>query len=656
MEHRRLGRSELMVSAVGFGTCQLRLTMQAQAMDTLLKGFELGVNLVHTAPDYGNAEELVARAVQQSGRHIMVASQGYDVPGNATGPVSHFEKLFETTCKLLGAEQLDLYGIACIDDREVHQENVWGKNGMVDFLLKKKEEGRLRGIFCTTHGAPEYVRQLVTSGVFDAVMLAYNILGYHLLTCHPPPDRHYESLPRNEKEIFPLCHEHDVGLMIMKPLGGGLLCESKAFPPHRHGKGVLKGTRAADILRSVLLHPEVSCVLPGTASVAEAEENAVAGYAPIDLDRDRQTGLTAAAAGLRRTVCSRCGACDSLCSQGLTISSLFWAGLMHQYPSAVFEQPEGIEYFRLHPQLDPICGGCPNPTCACPDGINIPQNLKELHLQMVDLMRQGLIRPPETEKGRLCGDVSFGARIVSMDIPKIMAPGKTYLCRLLIENAGERGWHASSKVHQARVMLGVFVEGERIQTIEVTQDVRKGGRWHFVFEVTAPQGVNRFRLRLHLLGEHQGFSETLGPMLLSKKIPVRGAPPEKALGRGKMGLAAGRYWEERIPLGSHLLRKAATEMFQWCTVCRTRSSSLIRLLKGRRQANPEEAMNSRLDPKLRRRLGDETVSSYPYDVAWLENNLPASFPKGEPFQVYLHVENRGSRHWHAVHPEGKWVE
>jgi glutamate-1-semialdehyde aminotransferase len=46
----------------------------------------------------------------------------------------------------------------------------------------------------------------------------------------------------------------------------------------------------------------------------------------------------------------------------------------------------------------------------------------------------------------------------------------------------------------------------------------------------------------------------------------------------------------------------------------------------------------------------------PYDVAWLEHNLPTSYRKGEHYQAYLRVENRGSRHWHAHHPEGRWVE
>jgi glutamate-1-semialdehyde 2,1-aminomutase len=45
-----------------------------------------------------------------------------------------------------------------------------------------------------------------------------------------------------------------------------------------------------------------------------------------------------------------------------------------------------------------------------------------------------------------------------------------------------------------------------------------------------------------------------------------------------------------------------------------------------------------------------------YDVAWLEHNLPTSFRKGERCQVYLRVENRGSRHWHASDARGQWVE
>jgi glutamate-1-semialdehyde aminotransferase len=46
----------------------------------------------------------------------------------------------------------------------------------------------------------------------------------------------------------------------------------------------------------------------------------------------------------------------------------------------------------------------------------------------------------------------------------------------------------------------------------------------------------------------------------------------------------------------------------------------------------------------------------PYAVGWLEHNLPSAWRRGEPYHVYLRVENRGSRRWHASHAGGQWVE
>ena len=271
--------------------------------------------------------------------------------------------------------------------------------------------------FQPTHGSPEYIRALIARDVIDAVMIPYNILGYHLLSYPPPLDRPLESLPRNQQEIFPLCQEHDVGVMIMKPLGGGLLCTSKAFPPRHNAHGALRGMTAADILRSVLVHPAVACVLPGTASVEEAEQNASSGYAPIAVNAATEAQLAGVITDLKATVCSRCGECDALCSQGLAVSSVFWAGLFHLHPSGVLEQPDNIEYFRQHPSLESICSTCPDVTCVCPAGIDIPRSLGAMHVQMVGLMRDGLIAAPPSSPGAICGDAGFGARIVSRDIP-----------------------------------------------------------------------------------------------------------------------------------------------------------------------------------------------------------------------------------------------
>lgn len=111
MLYNRIGKTELRISAVGFGTCQLRLVPERQAIDTLKRGFDLGVNWVHTAPDYEGADDLIARAIAESGHEVMTFSQGY-------GNMALFEYLFESTCRKFHKTCLEMFGIACIEDRE----------------------------------------------------------------------------------------------------------------------------------------------------------------------------------------------------------------------------------------------------------------------------------------------------------------------------------------------------------------------------------------------------------------------------------------------------------------------------------------------------------------------------------------------------------
>ena len=80
MQYRRLGRTNLRASVIGFGTCQLRRVPKQQAIDTLRRGFELGVNIVHVAPDYEGADDLVAQALRETSKDVIICSQGYGPP------------------------------------------------------------------------------------------------------------------------------------------------------------------------------------------------------------------------------------------------------------------------------------------------------------------------------------------------------------------------------------------------------------------------------------------------------------------------------------------------------------------------------------------------------------------------------------------------
>lgn len=471
MEYRRLGRTGLRVSAVAFGTCQLRLVPEREALATLRRGFELGVNLVHTAPDYEGASELVARAVRESGRDVIVANQGYGSP-------AQLERQFETTCTLLDTDRLPLFGIACVDDRERLGENVFGPGGMVEVLERRKAEGRLGGLFCTTHGDPTYIERLLRRDVFDALMLAWNPLGFHLLSWHPHEPIVQEELPRN-REMFALAAARDVGVMVMKPLAGGLLVPGKAFPSRPADAGPPLSAR--EVLHAILREPGVSTVVPGTASVAEAEENARAGHGSTAGAAEPADAVAARVDALRTTLCSRCGYCDDLCSKDLAPSWLFRAAYLQLYPSETFEAVPEQEYFHLHPHESAACASCERVTCRCPAGLDIPGSLVALHRELVALHDEGILQRAHGERPE-----SARVRIVRREVPANLAPDAVGTCRLYVENGETCTWLPAGAPGAARLELRARRRLRPLGVAHLRDAVLPGGRGHFALEFTPP--------------------------------------------------------------------------------------------------------------------------------------------------------------------------
>jgi predicted aldo/keto reductase-like oxidoreductase len=495
MEYRAVPRTGLRLSAVGFGTCQLRLVPEQQAIDTLKRGFELGVNVVHTAPDYEGAEDLVAQAIAESGREVVVLTQGY-------GDAAHFAWLFGEACRRQRSTRLPMYGIACIDDRELLGENVWGPGGQVEFLLERKREGRLGGVFCTTHGAPEYVARLIVSGAFDAIMLAYNPLGFHLLSYNPSGERPVEDLARNRAEIFDLAARHRVALLVMKPLAGGLLADGRAFPARGPFMDVAR-PKAGEVLRSILAeHPAVTCVVPGTSSPDEAEENARAGFEQRRTDGGR-AHVERMAGALATDLCSRCGACDTLCSQHLRVSWMFRDAYINAFPSETFETVDSLQYFHLHPREVASCRTCRDVTCACPAGIDIPASLGAVHDFMLEERARG--RLPLTPDALASENPrgTLGARLVRAEVGD--AGGGRLVGRFWLENGGPDAWPgAPFRTAVERVHLRVL-EGERdLGGAPLRHDVPPGTRTHVAVELASSTGE---ALRLRLGTGEEGAAE-----------------------------------------------------------------------------------------------------------------------------------------------------
>jgi predicted aldo/keto reductase-like oxidoreductase len=492
MQRREVGATGVRLSVVGFGTAQLQMLPERQAIAAMRRAFELGVDWVHTAPDYGCVEPWIARAVRESGRDVTVATQ-------SPAYLNLLEPFFDNARRIFGRDTLDLYGVNCIEDIEYIGENVWGRSGMIDVLQRKKRDGTIRALFCTTHGPIEYMERLVTCGVFDAVMVAYNPLEFHLLSYHAARyGRRFENLRDVRARLFPLAAARGVSVLVMKPLAAGLLTRGRAFPPASWPPGH-RSLAAADLLRHALAHPGVCAVVPGIASVEEAEEDALAGHEPLTLHESRIAAIEAAAGEMRLSLCSRCGECEPTCSRGLPIASMLRDAYIWSYGNETFMADDRENYVALHPADALACVDCEQQTCRCPQGLTIPRALAEAHETVRSLRTAGRHPGPLTGLAAPSPVAVHQALVLSQEIA--VRQGTPAVARFLVENQGAEMWTAFSHIPDPAlaVAVGVSVDGILTTRIPIRQNISPGQRSPVVLEFEAPEAPGSHRLDFHFM-------------------------------------------------------------------------------------------------------------------------------------------------------------
>ena len=198
----------------------------------------------------------------------------------------------------------------------------------------------------------------------------------------------------------------------------------KAFPPHTRFSSESETLKADEILRALLMDPDITCVVPGTASPEEAEENARAGHGLGPLPANRLASLERSTAEMLSTLCSRCGYCDSLCSRNLPVSWLFRDAYISTSRSETFETLDALQYFHLHPRETAAYSSCDNVTCRCPDNIDIPKSLVRIHKQMLALREEGLLPGTPAEIQEQVPRGAWQAKIISREIPSVLGAGQ----------------------------------------------------------------------------------------------------------------------------------------------------------------------------------------------------------------------------------------
>ncbi|MDP9053006.1 MAG: aldo/keto reductase [Acidobacteriota bacterium] len=304
MKTRRLGRTELEISQIGYGAWGIGGSMWIGATDkeslaALRRAIDLGVNFIDTALVYGNghSEELVGKVVRETPHKVWVASK--IPPKNRLWPApagvgideafprDYILRSTETSLKNLGLETIDLQQLHIWNPEWTDREE-W-RRAFED--LKTQGKVRAFGVSLSNHD-PDSALGIIDTGLIDAVQVIYNI---------------FDQTP--ERNLFPACLKHNVGVLARVPLDEGALTgrihEASVFPEGDFRNDYFRGDRKKQVARRVdamvndlhlegpghlagiairfcLSHPAVTSVIPGMRSIASVEGNVMAsGQGPL---------------------------------------------------------------------------------------------------------------------------------------------------------------------------------------------------------------------------------------------------------------------------------------------------------------------------------------------------------------------------------------
>ena len=293
MQYRLLGKTNLKISAIGFGAWAIGGNMWGPQNDSdsiaaINKAIDLGVNFIDTAAAYGNghSEQIIGKVLKTRSENVYIATK---IPPLMwpPPPTTHAKDAFPKESIIKYVDQsLKNLGLECIDLIQLHswRENWTNDTDWHETLLDLKKLGKIKFIGVSVHDNMEdEALGLIETGRIDTIQVVYNALS---------------QTPKIN--LFPKALKHSIGIIARVPLAYGALSgkfnSQTTFASNDFRAGKYTGAGLTDILNKVelfkkaagssdkktlistaiqfaLAHKAVSTTIPGIRNASQASEN-----------------------------------------------------------------------------------------------------------------------------------------------------------------------------------------------------------------------------------------------------------------------------------------------------------------------------------------------------------------------------------------------
>ncbi|MBD5301349.1 MAG: twin-arginine translocation signal domain-containing protein [Bacteroides sp.] len=409
MEYRTNPKTGEKVSLLGYG-CMRWPTVKVDDKDEIDQetvnrlvdtAIAHGVNYFDTSPAYckGRSERATGIALKRHPRESFYVATKLSNFSPSTWSRKASLDMYHNSFKELQVDYIDyllLHGIGMGGMEALHGRYL--DNGVLDYLLKEREAGRIRNLGFSYHGDIEVFDYLLSKHdeyKWDFVQIQLNYLDW----------KHAKEInPRNTdaEYLYSELAKRGIPAVIMEPLLGGRLSNLHDHVVARLKQAEPDRSVASWAFRYAGTHPDVMTVLSGMTYMEHLEDN-LRTYAPFKplTDEEMQFLYTTADMMMQYPTipCNDCKYCMP-CPYGLDIPAI----LLH-YNKCINEGniPEGhdgdeyrkarraflVGYDRSVPRLRQAshCIGCNQCAPHCPQSIDIPAELHKIDAFVDNLKR-----------------------------------------------------------------------------------------------------------------------------------------------------------------------------------------------------------------------------------------------------------------------------
>jgi predicted aldo/keto reductase-like oxidoreductase len=265
MLYRTLGRTGVEVGVIGLG-CEYLIDKPAgHAVEVIRAALDAGVNYLDLFWGQGEIRDAYGEALAGRRESALVAGHlgawHQDGQYTRTRDLPLSEELIHDLLRRLRTDYLDVLFLHNCDEAEDYEYVITEHFALAD---RFRREGKARFIGFSGH-TPEIALRAAESGLVDVMMIQL----------HP-----LEHTREGRDALFDACVERNLGLVAMKPYGGGKLLQEHASA----------AVTPVALLAYALAQRGVSTVVPGAQNLSELRD-ALAYLDAADADRDFSQAL-----------------------------------------------------------------------------------------------------------------------------------------------------------------------------------------------------------------------------------------------------------------------------------------------------------------------------------------------------------------------------